>query len=81
MPLRAHPLAAVCVAASGGWAPVQGARGKANQPLCIHARTNWLVRQWALLHGPARAGPRWVPGGQELDRGKAIAHGSVLNDA
>ena len=21
---------------------------------CIHARTNWLVRQWALLHGPAR---------------------------
>ena len=45
-----------------------------NQPLYIHARTNWLVRQWALLHGPARAGPRWVPGGQELDRGKAIAH-------
>ena len=71
MPLRAHPLAAVCVAASGGWAPVQGARGKANQPLYIHARTNRLVRQWALLHGPARAGPRWVPGGQELDRGKA----------
>ena len=45
-----------------------------NQPLYIHARTNWLVRQWALRHGPARAGPRWVPGGRELDRGKAIAH-------
>ena len=41
MPLRAHPLAAVCVAASGGWAPVHGARGKANQPLYICARTNW----------------------------------------
>ena len=45
------------------------------------ARTNWLVRQWALPHGPARAGPHWVSGGQELDRGKAIAHRSVLNDA
>ena len=30
MPLRAHPLAAVCAAAPGGWAPGQGARGKAN---------------------------------------------------
>ena len=31
-------------------------------------------------NGP-RAGPHWVPGGQELDRGRAIAHGSALNDA
>ena len=30
VPLRAHPLAAVCAAAPGGWAPGQGARGKAN---------------------------------------------------
>ena len=45
---------------------------------CAH---RWLVRQWALLHGLARAGPHWVPGGQELDRVKAIAHGSVLNGA
>ena len=30
MPLRAHPLAAVCTTAPGGWAPGQGARGKAN---------------------------------------------------
>ena len=49
-------------------------RTRQSKPLYIHARTNWLVRQWALLHGPARAGPRWVPGGQGLDRGKAIAH-------
>ena len=56
-------------------------RTRQSKPLYIHARTNWLVRQWALLHGPARAGPRWVSGGQELDRGKAIAHRSVLNDA
>ena len=53
-------------------------RTRQSKPLYIHARTNWLVRQWALLHGPARAGPRWVSGGQELDRGKAIAHRSVL---
>ena len=56
-------------------------RTRQSKPLYIHARTNWLVRQWALLRGPARAGPHWVPGGQELDRGKAIAHRSVLNDA
>ena len=43
-------------------------RTRQSKPLYIHARTNWLVRQWALLHGPARAGPRWVSGGQELDR-------------
>ena len=36
---------------------------------CAH---QWLVRQWALLHGLARAGPHWVPGGQELDRAKAM---------
>ena len=30
MPLRAHPLAAVCATAPDGWAPGQGARGKAN---------------------------------------------------
>ena len=30
MPLRAHPLADVCAAAPGGWAPGQGARGNAN---------------------------------------------------
>ena len=53
-------------------------RTRQSKPLYIHARTSWLVRQWALLHGPARAGPRWVSGGQELDRGKAIAHRSVL---
>ena len=56
-------------------------RTRQSKPLYIHARTNWLVRQWALLHGPARAGPHWVSGGQELDRGMAIAHRSVLNDA
>ena len=35
-PLRAHPLAAVCATAPGGWAPGQGARGKANH--CTYMR-------------------------------------------
>ena len=36
---------------------------------CAH---QWLVRQWSLLHGLARAGPHWVPGGQELYQAKAM---------
>ena len=39
MPLRAHPLAAVCATAPGGWAPGQGARGKANHCISMRAPT------------------------------------------
>ena len=39
MPLRAHPLAAVCATAPDGWAPGQGARGKANHCTSMRAPT------------------------------------------
>ena len=52
---------------------VRGPRRMRQSKLTIvHSCAHWLVRQWALLHGLARAGPHWVPGGQELDRAKAM---------